>query len=139
MISEGTDIPRLQVCCHLSRIRTELHFRQVLGRILRRTGDNDEQAWLFTLAEPALIDFSQRVSEDLPEDLAVVSFTETDSSLIITATDLDTYIDGQTECCIESLERESPVREFRWPEGNSSSSCEISFSNNYRAEVLAMY
>lgn len=139
MISEGTDIPRLQVCCHLSRIRTELHFRQVLGRILRRTGDNDEHAWLFTLAEPALIDFSQRVSEDLPEDLAVVSFTETDSSLIITATDLDTYIDGQTECCIESLERESPVREFRWPEGNSSSSCEISFSNNYRAEVLAVY
>ena len=26
MISEGTDIPRLQVCCHLSRITTELHF-----------------------------------------------------------------------------------------------------------------
>ena len=28
MVSEGTDIPRLQVCCYLSRIRTELHFRQ---------------------------------------------------------------------------------------------------------------
>ncbi len=26
MISEGTDIPRLQVCCYLSRIRTELHY-----------------------------------------------------------------------------------------------------------------
>ena len=36
MISEGTDIPRLRVCCHLSRIRTELRYRQVLGRILRR-------------------------------------------------------------------------------------------------------
>ena len=32
MVTEGTDIPRLQVCCHLSRICTELHFRQVLGR-----------------------------------------------------------------------------------------------------------
>ena len=32
MISEGTDIPRLQLCCYLSRIRTELHYRQVLGR-----------------------------------------------------------------------------------------------------------
>ena len=31
MISEGTDIPRLQVCCYLSRIRTELHYRQVQG------------------------------------------------------------------------------------------------------------
>ena len=37
MVSEGTNIPRLQVCCHLSRVKTELHFRQVLGRILRAT------------------------------------------------------------------------------------------------------
>ncbi|HCP01716.1 MAG TPA: diguanylate cyclase, partial [Rhodospirillaceae bacterium] len=51
MISEGTDIPRLQVCCYLSRIRTELHYRQVLGRVLRRTGEPDNQAWLFMLAE----------------------------------------------------------------------------------------
>lgn len=36
MVSKGTDIPRLQVCCYLSRIRTELHYRRVLGRILRR-------------------------------------------------------------------------------------------------------
>ena len=35
MVSEGTDIPRLQVCCHLSSVKTELYFRQVLGRILR--------------------------------------------------------------------------------------------------------
>lgn len=27
MISEGTDIPRLQVCCHLTRVKTELYFR----------------------------------------------------------------------------------------------------------------
>lgn len=35
MISEGTNIPRLRVCCYLTRVKTELHFRQVLGRILR--------------------------------------------------------------------------------------------------------
>ena len=34
MISEGTDIPRLQVC-YLSRIRTELHYRQQ-GRAAHR-------------------------------------------------------------------------------------------------------
>ena len=50
MISEGTDIPRLQVCCHLSRIKTEMHYRQVLGRILRVNSDDAQQAWLFTLA-----------------------------------------------------------------------------------------
>ncbi|WP_312205732.1 DEAD/DEAH box helicase [Pseudomonas kuykendallii] len=73
MISEGTDIPRLQVCCYLSRIRTELHYRQVLGRVLRRTGSTDDQAWLYVLAESTLEGFSQRVADDLPEDLATLS------------------------------------------------------------------
>ncbi len=49
MVSEGTDIPRLQVCCHLSRIKTELYFRQVLGRVLRVNGSVDQKAWLYTL------------------------------------------------------------------------------------------
>jgi len=72
MISEGTDIPRLQVCCYLSRIRTELHYRQVLGRVLRRTGESDDQAWLFMLAEPTLQGFAERIADDLPDDLAVL-------------------------------------------------------------------
>ena len=72
MISEGTDIPRLQVCCYLSRIRTELHYRQVLGRVLRRSGQSDDQAWLFVLAEPTLQSFSERIADDLPDDLAVL-------------------------------------------------------------------
>lgn len=76
MISEGTDIPRLQVCCYLSRIRTELHYRQVLGRVLRRTGSDDHQAWLYVLAEPSLLQFSHRVAEDLPDDLAVLDYTQ---------------------------------------------------------------
>ncbi len=73
MISEGTDIPRLQVCCYLSRIRTELHYRQVLGRVLRRKGESDDQAWLFMLAEPTLHGFAERIADDLPDDLAVLS------------------------------------------------------------------
>ncbi|MDI5986261.1 DEAD/DEAH box helicase family protein [Halomonas sp. M4R5S39] len=80
MISEGTDIPRLQVCCYLSRIRTELHYRQVLGRILRRTGEADNQAWLFMLAEPTLQRFAERIAEDLPDDLAVLSQVELPSA-----------------------------------------------------------
>ncbi|WP_367393285.1 DEAD/DEAH box helicase [Pseudomonas sp. X4] len=76
MISEGTDIPRLQVCCYLSRIRTELHYRQVLGRVLRRTGSKDHEAWLYVLAEPSLLQFSQRVAEDLPDDLAVLDYAQ---------------------------------------------------------------
>ncbi|HBO1833577.1 TPA: DEAD/DEAH box helicase family protein [Pseudomonas aeruginosa] len=77
MISEGTDIPRLQVCCYLSRIRTELHYRQVLGRVMRRMGEPDDQAWLFMLAEPTLRRFAERIADDLPDDLAVLSQVQT--------------------------------------------------------------
>ncbi|MFM2629276.1 DEAD/DEAH box helicase family protein [Vibrio chagasii] len=67
MISEGTDIPRLQVCCHMSSVKTELYFRQVLGRILRVNDSMDQQAWLFTFAEQSLIEFAERVEQDIPD------------------------------------------------------------------------
>jgi superfamily II DNA or RNA helicase len=67
MVSEGTDIPRLQVCCHLSRVKTELYFRQVLGRILRVGNSDNEEAWLFTLAEEKLSIFANRIDQELPD------------------------------------------------------------------------
>nr|WP_231765347.1 DEAD/DEAH box helicase family protein [Enterobacter cloacae complex sp. ECL68] len=67
MISEGTDIPRLQVCCHLSSIKTELYFRQLLGRILRVNQSKNQEAWLFTIATDELTLFSNRLAEDLPK------------------------------------------------------------------------
>ncbi|HFQ4975380.1 TPA: DEAD/DEAH box helicase [Vibrio vulnificus] len=67
MISEGTDIPRLQVCCHMSSVKTELYFRQVLGRILRVNNASNQQAWLFTFAEQSLIKFAERIEQDIPE------------------------------------------------------------------------
>ncbi|MDO8273400.1 MAG: DEAD/DEAH box helicase family protein [Gammaproteobacteria bacterium] len=73
MISEGTDIPRLQVCCYLSRVRTELYLRQVLGRILRRTNSIDDTAWLYLYVEPRLEDYCHRIQIDLPSDQSVVS------------------------------------------------------------------
>lgn len=66
MISEGTDIPRLQVCCHLSRVKTELYFRQVLGRILRTNDSANQQALLYTFAEPKLVEFANRIAEEIP-------------------------------------------------------------------------
>ncbi|MCL1131653.1 DEAD/DEAH box helicase [Shewanella sairae] len=67
MISEGTDIPRLQVCCHLSRVKTELYFRQVLGRILRINKTKNQDAWLYTFAEPKLVEFANRLAEEIPD------------------------------------------------------------------------
>lgn len=61
MISEGTDIPRLQVCCHMSSVKKELYFRQVVGRILRVNKAPRQEAWLFTFAEQSLVEFSERI------------------------------------------------------------------------------
>ena len=67
MISEGTDIPRLQVCCHMSAVKTELYFRQVLGRILRVNGSANQEAWLYTFSEENLVSFAERIEQDIPE------------------------------------------------------------------------
>jgi len=69
MVSEGTNIPRLQVCCNLTNYRTELYFRQILGRILRITDSVNQDAFMFMPAEPNLIDFALRVAEDVPGEL----------------------------------------------------------------------
>lgn len=72
MISEGTNIPRLQVCCYLSRIKTELYFRQVLGRIVRAKEEHYPYAYLYTLAEETLLDYARRIGDDLPDHLSIV-------------------------------------------------------------------
>ncbi len=75
MISEGTDIPRLHVCAYLSNVRTELYFRQVLGRILRINDRPDETCTLVAFAEPKLIEFSKRIAHDLPvESMQIKEF-----------------------------------------------------------------
>jgi superfamily II DNA or RNA helicase len=66
MISEGTDIPRLRVCCHLTRVKTELHFRQVLGRILRVINDEQGNSFLYMPAEPSLVEYANRIAEEIP-------------------------------------------------------------------------
>lgn len=79
MISEGTNIPRLQVCCQLTNIKTELHFRQILGRILRMTGAFNQEAIMFIPADPKLVKYSYRVAQDIPDEVNVVQFTTMDS------------------------------------------------------------
>ncbi|MCI2286175.1 DEAD/DEAH box helicase family protein [Colwellia sp. MSW7] len=74
MISEGTNIPRLQICCHLTNIKTEMHFRQILGRILRMTNSKNQEAIMYMPAEPKLLEYAYRVKQDLPFEADVVKF-----------------------------------------------------------------
>jgi superfamily II DNA or RNA helicase len=140
MISEGTDIPRLQVCCYLSRIRTELHYRQVLGRVLRRMGEIDDQAWLFVLAEPTLKRFSQRIADDLPEDLAVVCSVGTPASQACS-------IEGELDCSVNarpgdqgsSTPTVTAQKFLSQVDLSPASTYQISFSKNYRQQLLAVF
>ncbi|EJN28524.1 DNA/RNA helicase, superfamily II [Pseudomonas sp. GM78] len=140
MISEGTDIPRLQVCCYLSRIRTELHYRQVLGRVLRRMGEIDDQAWLFVLAEPTLKRFSQRIADDLPEDLAVVCSVGEPAPQACS-------IEGELDCAVNARPGDQgnstptvTAQKFLSPVDLSpASTYHISFSKNYRQQLLAVF
>lgn len=141
MISEGTDIPRLQVCCHLSRIRTELHFRQVLGRILRRqVGEPSEiGGWLYVLAEPTLAEFARRIGEDLPEQ-NVVSFSPKASKQSLGSVEKSRILTSGDESSAWDL---SFGTEYTFgDEGElieSRKSAEFSMSNHYWSEILSLF
>ena len=66
--------PHLQICCHLTNIKTEMHFRQILGRILRMTRSKNQEAIMYMPAEPKLLEYACRVKYDVPFEADVVKF-----------------------------------------------------------------
>lgn len=143
MISEGADIPRLQVCCYLSRIRTELHYRQVLGRVLRRTGESDNQAWLFMLAEPTLQGFAERIAEALPDDLAVLNDVQMPAFSFSSELGMSDPVgnDNGLGKNIESEDQQfigaAPTNIASLGVGASGPSYQVSFSQHFRQQLLA--
>jgi superfamily II DNA or RNA helicase len=66
MVSEGVDIPRLAVGVYATRIRTELFFRQFVGRFVRMRRDDD--ATCATMLLPAiqpLIRFAAAIEKEV--------------------------------------------------------------------------
>jgi superfamily II DNA or RNA helicase len=75
MVSEGVDIPRLRVGVYATAARTELFFRQVVGRFIRTTpGPRLQMSYLLMPADPRLkalaheIEMERRHSLDLSPD-----------------------------------------------------------------------
>jgi len=97
MISEGTNIPRLQVCCHLTNIKTEMHFRQILGRILRFTSSEDQSAALFMPAEPKLVEYAYRVGEDVPSEADIVKFEKISAHFKAQMKNIDRHNNDKTD------------------------------------------
>ena len=72
MVSEGVDVPRLLVAAYATVKRTDLFFRQAVGRIVRRrAGDpGDTLATVFMPADPTLKELAERVEVELRQQVA---------------------------------------------------------------------
>jgi superfamily II DNA or RNA helicase len=65
MVSEGVDVPRLRVGVYATTARTELFFRQVVGRFVRRTPQPREQmSHLFLASDPRLKQLAGQIEEE---------------------------------------------------------------------------
>ena len=72
MVSEGVDIPRLRVGVYATTARTELFFRQVVGRFIRRTpAPRSQMSHLFLPSDPALKRLAAQVEEERNHALAL--------------------------------------------------------------------
>jgi superfamily II DNA or RNA helicase len=72
MVSEGVDIPRLRVGVYATAARTELFFRQVVGRFVRRTPAPARQmSFLLLPADPDLKRLAAAIEEERRHALAL--------------------------------------------------------------------
>lgn len=71
MVAEGVDIPRLTVGVYASKIRTEMFFRQVVGRFVRLRSSADEAyATLFIPQIQPLLEYAQTIERTVNDALA---------------------------------------------------------------------
>lgn len=66
MISEGVDIPRLRILVYLPYARTELAFRQSMGRVVRSLGSDDfSRAYVVMPSLELLEEYARRVEAEM--------------------------------------------------------------------------
>jgi len=72
MVSEGVDVPRLLIASYATVKRTDLFFRQAVGRIVRRRVDDpdDTIATVFMPADPTLKQLAERVEVELRQQVS---------------------------------------------------------------------
>ena len=69
MIGEGVDIQRLRVLVYLPRARTELKFRQAMGRVVRKyegIAEDDSSAYVVMPAFEIFDQYARRVMDEMP-------------------------------------------------------------------------
>ncbi|MCY1464198.1 hypothetical protein D9M71_821930 [compost metagenome] len=102
-------------------------------------GDIDDQAWLFVLAEPTLRRFSQRIADDLPDDLAVVCTVSAPKFEPCSIEGEDLFaqaLPGEpgNSPHVTTMQKFSSQVDL-----DPVSTYQISFSKNYRQQLLAVF
>jgi superfamily II DNA or RNA helicase len=71
MVSEGVDVPRLAVAAYATVKRTDLFFRQAVGRVVRRRPQDPDDlvATVFMPADPSLTACAERVEVELRQQV----------------------------------------------------------------------
>lgn len=65
MVSEGVDIPRLRVGVYATNVKSELFFRQVVGRIVRMMkGVPEQNAYLFIPKDMEIVKFAREIEKE---------------------------------------------------------------------------
>jgi superfamily II DNA or RNA helicase len=68
MVSEGVYIPRLRILVYLPYARTELAFRQAMGRVVRNHGPKDgTRAYVIMPAHHIFEEYARRVEQEMSE------------------------------------------------------------------------
>jgi len=65
MVSEGVDIPRARVLPYLTNARTELFFRQMIGRVVRARNGSTAASYVMLPDDPDLRAFAVAIEEDV--------------------------------------------------------------------------
>ena len=82
MVSEGVDIPRLRVGVYATPARTELFFRQVVGRFIRRTATPARQmSYLLMPADHRLKRLAVEIEEERRHALELLGVAEEEPEL----------------------------------------------------------
>lgn len=69
MVSEGVDVPRLAVGVYGTKTKTEMFFRQAVGRFVRRGKDEDHTALVFAPALPGLRVMAAQIEEEIRHEI----------------------------------------------------------------------
>jgi superfamily II DNA or RNA helicase len=72
MVSEGVDIDRLRVLVYATRCKTEVFFRQAVGRVVRKTaGLKSQPAYVFIYEHPTLREYASKIEAEVEEAILV--------------------------------------------------------------------